>query len=154
MPDMPRVPAVQAAEGRKVGAVPTGEYICNTSVREFMTFDDPQAISKLEAMTAAECDDLPFGVVGMTPAGVVTRYNRYEAEVAALDPERVIGKHFFREIAPCTNNYMVAGLYDLETKLDTTIPYVFTLRMAPTRVNLRLLKDAAADHQYLLVERS
>ena len=119
-----------------------------------MTFNDPDALSKLEAMTASDLDALQFGVVAMTLAGTVTAYNQYEAEVVSLDAERVIGKHFFRDIAPCTNNYMVSGLYDLEHTLDRTIPYVFTLRMNPTRVNLRLLKDGSAKHQYLLVERT
>ncbi len=118
-----------------------------------MQFDDLRALELLEAMSAAEFDELDFGLVQMARTGTVTAYNRFEAEMAQLDPARVLGKHFFRDVAPCTNNYMVAGMYDLQEQLDTTIRYVFTLRMKPTQVNLRLLKAPAAVKQYLLVER-
>jgi photoactive yellow protein len=119
-----------------------------------MKFSDPDALASLHAMTSQELDELPFGVVAMTPAAIVTAYNAYEAEAAGFRPEDVLGRHFFREIAPCTNNYMVSGLYDFAGQVDQTIPYVFTLRMKPTRVNLRMLKSTDLGCQYLLVERT
>jgi hypothetical protein len=39
----------------------------------------------------------------------------------------------------------------LEPDLDDTIDYVFTFRMAPTPVRLRMLARAGAGHQYLVV---
>jgi photoactive yellow protein len=119
-----------------------------------MTFSDPEAISALGAMSPEQLDELPFGVIGMTLSGVVTAYNAFEAQFADMTAESVIGRHFFRDVAPCTNNHMVSGIYDFEKRVDLTIPYVFTLRAKPERVTLRLLKDDPAALQFLLVERT
>jgi hypothetical protein len=68
-----------------------------------------------------------------------------------MSRDRVLGRHFFSEVAPCTNNYLVATRYEEEPALDEVIPYVFTLRMRPTPVELRLLKQPGAARMYLLV---
>jgi len=59
---------------------------------------------------------------------------------------------FFTEVAPCTNNYLVAGRFEEESTLDETIDYTFTVKMRPTQVKLRLLKDDRAERQYLAVK--
>jgi photoactive yellow protein len=69
-----------------------------------------------------------------------------------MDPTNVVGKNFFVQVAPCTNNAMVAERYRTDDALDETINYVFTYRMVPTPVTLRLAKRAGADTQYLLVK--
>ena len=47
---------------------------------------------------------------------------------------------------------MVAARFE-EESLDEQLDYVFTYRMKPTKVRLRLLKSPLAEHQYLLVEK-
>jgi len=103
--------------------------------------------------TADQLDDLPFGVVRMDRLGIVADYNRFESNLSGLPPDRVIGKHFFEQIAPCTNNFMVASRFG-EDSLDEQLDYVFTYKMKPTKVRLRLLKSPASGHQYLLVEKT
>ncbi|MFM0440491.1 PAS domain-containing protein [Paraburkholderia strydomiana] len=110
-------------------------------------------IEDLLALTAEDLDAVPFGVIGFAPDAVVTVYNETEAKNAGLRPERVLGKHFFEEIAPCMNNFMVAQRFDDEEKLDQTIPYVLTLRMRPTPVRLRLLKAPGHATRFVLIER-
>jgi len=117
------------------------------------TFADAELIGWLETASCEALDDLPFGVIDMTPDGMVVAYNKTEAALAGLTPSRVIGRHFFTSVAPCTNNYMVAQRFEGEAELDAIIDYVFTLRMAPTPVRLRLLKRPDAGRMYLLVER-
>ncbi len=118
-----------------------------------MTSDDKDLLTQLEAATPDDLDAAPFGVVSMDRAGTVTHYNITEAKLAGLLPERVVGLHFFSNVAPCTNNYMVAGRFEENEQLDESVDYVFTLRMKPTRVRLRLLKAPESVHQYLVVER-
>jgi photoactive yellow protein len=89
----------------------------------------------------------------MCPDGEVVDYNLWESKMAGLSKERVLARNFFSEIAPCTNNYMIAERFLNEPELDATLDYVFTLRMKPTVVKLRLLVSATADHIYLLVNR-
>ena len=106
----------------------------------------------LEAAAPALLDALPFGVVAMDHAGTVRFYNATESHAAGLRSERVVGRHFFTEVAPCTNNFMVASRFQAEAELDATIDYVFTLRMRPTPVRLRMLKSHGCPHMYLLVQ--
>jgi photoactive yellow protein len=68
-------------------------------------------------------------------------------------PANVIGRHFFSAVAPCTNNFMVAYRFETEPALDAVTDYVFTLRMQPTAVRLRLLKQPLRRLMYLVVER-
>lgn len=116
-----------------------------------MDFSDPDIADSLEASDPAQLDSLDFGVVRMTLDGVVVGYNAFESRIAGLAPARVLGKHFFSEVAPCTNNYLVASRFEECAALDERLPYVFTLRMRPRNVELRLLKASSAAHQYLLV---
>lgn len=115
---------------------------------ETATFDN------LNQATAASLDDLPFGVIRFGPDYVVNAYNTFESGNAGLSVSRVIGKHFFEEVAPCMNNFMVAQRFEDEVELDAIIPYVLTLRMRPTRVRLRLLKGTQSDHRFVLVDRT
>ena len=117
-----------------------------------MNFDDVSIFNDLEMLSPAEKDDLPFGVITMNAESVVVHYNATESKLAGLSPDQVLGVPFFTDVAPCTNNYMVAGRFQ-EDELDATLDYVFTLRMKPSPVTLRLLKSAAQKHQYVLVFR-
>ena len=116
-------------------------------------FTDPNLFDWLSTATAAEIDKLPFGVVGMTLDGTVDVYNVEEGKLASLTPSRVIGRNFFTSVAPCTNNFMVAERYATEPDMDVVIDYVFTLRMAPKKVHLRMIKRSDSQQMYLVVER-
>jgi photoactive yellow protein len=104
-------------------------------------------------LTKAESDTLPFGIVGLSREGMVEVYNLTEATLAGIQAESVIGSHFFLSTAQCMNNFMVAQRLEDEAELDTIIDYVLTFRMRPTPVRLRLLKSAAHQRSYLLIQR-
>jgi photoactive yellow protein len=97
-------------------------------------------------------DEAPFGIVRMDRDSRVSLYNQWEAKLSGLSPGRVVGKLFFTEIAPCTNNYLVALRYQEEATLDICLDYVFSYRMRPVPVRLRLLK-AEAGPRWLMVTR-
>jgi hypothetical protein len=63
----------------------------------------------------------------------------------------VTGRNFFVDIGPCTNNYLVARRYADGGELDEQLDYVFTFRMAPIPVRLRLLAREGSPRQYLAV---
>ncbi len=117
-----------------------------------MDFSEMEIGVALDKCDSEALDALEFGVIRMTLDGVIDGYNTYESRLSGLAPSRVLGKHLFSEVAPCTNNYLVAQRYDEAPVLDETLPYVFTLRMRPRKVELRLVKSAASTHQYLLVQ--
>ncbi len=116
-------------------------------------FRAPDLLERLEGLTAAGLDALPFGLIAMTPEGIVSAYNQAEASLSGLTPARVIGRHFFTSVAPCTYNYLVAHRFENEQTLDLTIDYVFTFRMVPMPVELRMLKHPDMGRMYLAVQR-
>jgi photoactive yellow protein len=116
-----------------------------------MDFSDSNICETLASADEASLDALDFGVIGMQLDGVVTSYNAYESRMAGLSRTRVIGKHFFTEVAPCTNNFLVASRFEECAVLDELLPYVFTVRMRPRSVELRLVKARGAASQYVLV---
>jgi photoactive yellow protein len=117
-----------------------------------LPFDHPDLLAWLEAADGAALDRLDYGVVGMDRDGLVLQYNRAESALAGLSPATVLGQHFFTGVAPCTNNALLAGRFALEPRLDASIDYVFSLRMRPTPVQLRLLQAPACAQRYLLVQ--
>jgi photoactive yellow protein len=50
----------------------------------------------------AAIDALPFGLISVDHDGNIEQYNSYESSLARLPKERVIGRNFFRDVAPCT----------------------------------------------------
>ncbi|BCS33364.1 hypothetical protein TBR22_A25910 [Luteitalea sp. TBR-22] len=118
-----------------------------------MNFDDPSVLAQLDALSAEELDTLDFGVIRMREGGDVEAYNACESRMAGLSRERVLARNFFSDVAPCTNNYLIAERFLSEPELDATLDYVFTLRMKPSPVTLRLLRSAASPYMYLLVKR-
>lgn len=118
-----------------------------------LAFDDPDLLDALEALPLEAADELRWGLITMDRDGDVIGYNAIEAGDAGLDPARVIGRNFFTSVGPCTNNYLVAQRYEDEPDLDDQLDFVFTLRMRPTPVRLRMLARAGSRRQYLAVLR-
>ena len=108
---------------------------------------------QLESLSTNAMDQLQFGVIGFDENECVTIYNTHESEISGIDPKRVIGFDLFTEVAPCTNNFLVAERYRANDELDEQLDYVFTLRMRPTPVHLRLLARSGAANRYLIVVR-
>jgi photoactive yellow protein len=59
-------------------------------------------VGSLGRMTPDQLDGLPFGVVTLDSNGRVIGYNDTESRLAGLPKDRVIGRNFFTEVAPCT----------------------------------------------------
>jgi len=119
-------------------------------------FGDPGLLAALESASADRIDELGFGLIVMDRDGGVTGYNQAESKLAGLPVDEVVGRNFFVEVGPCTNNYLVAQHYQDQAseqgELDQQLDYVFTYRMAPTPVRLRLLAQKGSSRQYLAVE--
>lgn len=118
-----------------------------------MTFDDGDLLAALDRCDSAALDAVPFGVVKMRTDGTVIEYNAAEAAFSGRSSRRVMGLDFFVDVAPCTNNYLVAQRFYDDEVLDVTLDYVFTWKMAPSPVRLRLLRQPGAGHMYLVVTR-
>lgn len=121
-------------------------------------FDESDPTAWIDTVSDAELDELPFGVIGFDAEGIVRRYNARESRLAGLSRERVVATPLFTSVAPCMNNYLIAQRFEdaaaAGTTLDATIDYVFTLRMRPSKVRLRLLSSPLMSLSYVLVWRA
>jgi photoactive yellow protein len=104
-------------------------------------------------------DELPLGVVVLDRHGVVVHYNRYEAEVARRSPDRVIGRSFFTEVAPCTNIRELGGTFHdcigkrpLNVRLDFSFPFPFADKPRDVRIALTSFEDAGEPYGCLFIE--
>ena len=116
------------------------------------TFNDPAILSWLDSQSENAYDELPFGVVKMNYSGTITAYSSAQSVLSGISKENAIGKKFFTQVAPCTNNFMVAEKYSKDA-LDETLPYMFTYVTKPTPVELRLIKGSNGN-QYLLAKNA
>ena len=122
-------------------------------------FEQPDLLLHLARLDDAGLDQLPLGVIAFDRSADarVVRYNVAESRFSGLSTDRVIGQPLFELVAPCMNNYLVAQRFDDtladQTPLDETLDYVFTLRMRPTPVVLRLLFAPDVALRYVVVLR-
>jgi len=114
-------------------------------------FDSPNILGWLDEQPNEIFDSLNFGLVKMSKTGTVLFYNKAEELITGVKSENTIGKHFFTQIAPCTNNFLVAEKFN-NLNLDEQVQYIFTYVTQPIPVQLRLLKGAG-DNQYMLVKK-
>ena len=57
----------------------------------------------LSRLSTKEVDQLAFGAVQLDAKGTILQYNAAEAGITGRDAKAVIGRNFFREVAPCTS---------------------------------------------------
>ena len=73
---------------------------------------DPNAlIARIEAMDPAEIDMLPVGIITLALDGTILRYNRTEAGHSHRHAAAQIGRNFFRDVAPCTEDPLFEGRF-------------------------------------------
>ncbi len=58
--------------------------------------------NRIDSISEAELDSKPYGVIQLDGEGRVLRYNAFESQLSGLNQQKVIGKNFFTQIAPCT----------------------------------------------------
>src|SRR4051812_47417051 len=64
-------------------------------------WQDPELAAKLARMTRRDRDELTYGVIELDENGVILSYNQTEADIAGRDPEEVLGRNLFFDVAPC-----------------------------------------------------
>ena len=110
----------------------------------------------MSKMSPAEVDALAFGAVQLDAKGSILRYNAAEASITGRDAKAVIGKNFFRDVAPCTNSPTFKGVFDKgvrEDNLNTMFEYVFDYKMAATKVKIHMKKAISDGSFWIFVKR-
>lgn len=108
------------------------------STRDFLS---PKELRRIEQLPEKELDALPFGAIQLDENGTILSFNQHEAGLTGRDPQRVVGRNFFREVAPCTNVQEFQGRFAegvSRGQLHETFPYRFDFQMAPRDVTVTL----------------
>jgi photoactive yellow protein len=121
-----------------------------------MPFVSSEIMVSLPSLTANQLDELDFGCVKVNDKGLVEMYNLWESEFAGVPQETAMGRNFFRELAPCTNNRLIFGRFKEgveQDNLNTIVSYAFTYKMRPTLVKVHLYRDPATKTNWVLVQK-
>jgi photoactive yellow protein len=120
-----------------------------------LTFDDENVGAKLLNADANILNDVDFGVIRVDDDGTVEFFNRYESELSGVDPDDAVGKNFFNELAPCSNNRLFRGRFKNGVRsgeMDERFTYTYTYKMRPTLVEVRLYRDREG-HNWIFVQK-
>jgi photoactive yellow protein len=109
-------------------------------------------------MSREDLDALPFGLIGLDAMGIVRVYNAAEATYSGRSPDRVIGRSFFEEIAPCTNVRDFHGRFvGLVTgRLAPPVTFRFNFAFPERDVDVRIVMDSAGGYEvavWVVVEK-
>lgn len=120
---------------------------------EFLYVDS----ERIESYTREEFDALHFGAIKLDKDGVILKYNAYEGKLAGRDPEKVVGKNFFTEVAPCTNVQEFAGQFRagvVTGNLYATFPYRFLFPQNYVDVEITMLSSNDGQGAWIFVKES
>lgn len=123
---------------------------------EIVKFDESDIENRLARMKDDEIEALAFGAIQLDRNGKILFYNAAEGEITGRNPGEVIGKDFFREVAPCTQSPEFSGRFKEGVKkgeLSTLFEYVFDYQMKPTKVKVHMKKALNDDTYWILVKR-
>jgi photoactive yellow protein len=112
----------------------------------------------IDQLSPMELDLLPFGAVKLDANAKIIRYNLTEGQITNRDPEAVMGKQFFLDLAACGVGPHFWGRFKqgiMKPIYDETFPYVFYHAMPETAMLVRMVlsKDTSQKAMWLLVRR-
>lgn len=93
-----------------------------------------------DALSSAELDALPYGMIQLDSHGTVLRYSSAETRLSGMSATETVGRDFFREIAPCTQVAEFFGRFQegiRARQLDVVFNFRFSFR-PPKDVRIHL----------------
>ena len=123
---------------------------------DILQFGSDDIENNLANMSDEDLDKLAFGAIQLDATGKVLQYNAAEGGITGRDPKSVIGKNFFKEVAPCTQSKEFEGRFQEGVKnknLHTMFEYVFDYKMQPTKVKVHMKKALVDDSYWIFVKR-
>lgn len=125
-------------------------------LKKVVKFGESNAANEIARMSDEEIDLLTFGLIELDAEGTVLRYNAAEADISGRPADKVIGRNFFTDVAPCTNTEEFEGRFReaIEAgKVDLRFIYVFDHHMAPTQVSVHIQDSEQDDTYRVMVKR-
>ena len=102
-------------------------------------------LGEVGRLSAEELDALPFGAIELDTTGTVLSYNKAEERLAGRTRQDVVGKNFFRDIAPCTRVQRFFGAFEVgveRKQLSEVFDFTFRFPAGPREVRIRMIYSA------------
>lgn len=114
--------------------------------------------ASVDTLEDSALDEAAFGIICLDSEGTILRYNLYEARLARLDRNYVLGRNFFNEIARCTRTDGFQGKFrrfvdGSNSPNDQQFEYDFDFAFGAQRVGVELHRVANEDRYYLFINR-
>jgi len=115
------------------------------------------AIENVALLNRRVADLLPYGFIRLDEQGIVLEYNTAESALSGLPRDGVVGRNFFRTVAPCTcvkafegrvQEMIAGGKAEREQ-----IQFLFKFPGRITMVNLALTYDPGRHEVILLIRK-
>jgi len=109
----------------------------------------------IDSLTEKELDRLPHGAIQLSTEGIVLQFNAYESKLANMARESVIGKNFFKEVAPCTDVQEFYGRFRdgvAKKSLHENFRYHFAFRQNPRDVTVTLFYSGITNTVWVFVK--
>ena len=122
-------------------------------IKKISADDDENVLAR---MSPTEIDAMPFGAIQLDGTGKILFYSAAEGRITDRNPKEVVGKNFFRDVAPCTETPKFAGVFRAGVAagtLNTRFEYVFDYKMKPTKVSVHLMKALSGETYWVIVRR-
>jgi photoactive yellow protein len=116
-----------------------------------------QELENIDRMSVEQLDELPFGAIRLDKDGRILSYNTTESKLTGRDPKRVIGRNFFKDVAPCTNVQGFAGRFRegvAKGDMHVIFPYRFDFEMAPRDVTVTLFYSRQTETAWVFVREA
>lgn len=104
-------------------------------------------LGEVGRLSAEALDELPFGAIELDPAGTVLSYNKAEERLAGRTRADVVGKNFFRDIAPCTRVRRFLGAFEVgveRKQLNEVFDFTFHFPAGAREVRIRMIYSAGS----------
>jgi photoactive yellow protein len=112
-------------------------------------------LTKVNSISEEELDSLPYGVIQLDAEGAVLRYNAFEAGLSGLARQKVVGKNFFKQVAPCTDIQQFYGRFRdgvAAGQLHCTFRFYFAFERSPRDVSVSLFYNERDKTIWVLVQ--
>lgn len=123
---------------------------------EVVTHESQDIDNVLQNMSKSEIDKLAFGAIQLDESGKILFYNAKESEITGRKADDVIGKNFFKEVAPCTRGRLFEDKFYTDVVLNkksVLFEYIFDYNMTPTKVKVHMKPAMMGDSYWILVAK-
>jgi len=120
------------------------------------SFVPQELFAQLGSFSRNDADACDFGVVKLDDSGKVVMVNRYQSDLGCVAVSNFENKHYFTQIAPCTNNGLFFGAFRKGVaagSMNITFPYTFTFKLKPTSVKIHMYRDPASKTNWVFCQK-